>query len=65
MLICASFFMTGNYFSYDTVGAIREQITQTAHLTDTEVSLLYTVYSYPNIVLPLFGGFFLDKIGMR
>lgn len=28
-------------------------------------SLLYTVYSAPNVVLPLFGGIFLDKIGIR
>jgi MFS family permease len=28
-------------------------------------SLLYTVYSLPNMVLPIFGGIFLDKIGIR
>jgi MFS family permease len=28
-------------------------------------SLLYTVYSIPNMVLPIFGGVFLDKIGIR
>jgi len=28
-------------------------------------SLLYTVYSLPNTVLPLFGGILLDTIGIR
>lgn len=27
--------------------------------------MLYSVYSYPNMVLPAFGGIFLDKIGIR
>lgn len=26
---------------------------------------MYTVYSLPNMVLPLFGGVFLDKVGIR
>jgi hypothetical protein len=46
-------------------GVIRQQIAETAHLSDTESSLMYTVYAYPNIVLPILGGVFLDKIGMR
>jgi MFS family permease len=28
-------------------------------------SLLYTVYSIPNVILPFFGGFFVDKFGAR
>lgn len=27
--------------------------------------MLYSIYSYPNCVLPLFGGIFLDAIGIR
>jgi len=27
--------------------------------------MLYTVYSMPNMILPIFGGLFLDKIGIR
>jgi MFS family permease len=32
---------------------------------ETLFSLLYTVYSIPNIFLPFFGGFFVDKFGVR
>ena len=34
-------------------------------ISQTQWGLLYTVYSYPNIVLPIFGGIFLDMIGLR
>lgn len=27
--------------------------------------MLYAVYAYPNMILPLFGGIFLDTIGMK
>ena len=27
--------------------------------------MFFTVYSTPNVILPLFGGIFLDKIGIR
>jgi len=27
--------------------------------------MLYSIYSYPNIILPLFGGFLVDSIGIR
>jgi MFS family permease len=30
-----------------------------------QYNLFYSVYSLPNIILPLFGGYFLDKIGIR
>ena len=34
-------------------------------MDSSHYSLLYTVYSLPNMVLPIFGGIFLDKIGIR
>jgi MFS family permease len=30
----------------------------------TWYSLLYTVYSIPNVILPFFGGFLVDKLGV-
>ena len=32
---------------------------------NSHFALLYTVYSVPNTVLPFFGGFFVDKLGVR
>ena len=31
----------------------------------THYSLLYTVYSIPNMALPIFGGILLDSVGIR
>ena len=35
------------------------------HLTDLEYNSLYSVYSFPNIILPLVGGLVIDKMGVR
>lgn len=32
---------------------------------ETNFSLLYSVYSFPNTVLPFLGGFLVDKLGVR
>jgi len=34
-------------------------------LTTFQFNLLYSIYSLPNIVLPLFGGYLIDKIGKK
>ncbi len=34
-------------------------------MSDIEYQLLYSFYSFPNIVLPLLGGYFIDRIGKR
>ncbi len=55
----------GSYFCYDNPGALQDDIKHVLKLSNTEISLLYSVYSYPNMVLPILGGIFLDKIGIR
>ncbi len=34
-------------------------------MSDVEYQLLYSFYSFPNIILPLFGGYFIDRLGKR
>ena len=34
-------------------------------ITETQFNLLYSVYSLPNIIVPFFGGYLLDKFGSR
>ena len=34
-------------------------------MTNAEFGLLYSAYSVPNVVVPLFGGILLDRIGVR
>ena len=58
-------FLLGNYFCYDNPGPLETQLEALFKIDSTHYSLLYTVYSLPNMVLPIFGGIFLDRIGIR
>eukprot|EP01134_Creolimax_fragrantissima_P002514 CFRG2514T1 len=60
----------GSYWVYDTPGAIQTQLTEwfggEEHYTNAMNLNLYSVYSYPNIVLSLVGGYLIDGyLGIR
>lgn len=65
MLCFACCFLMGSYFCYDNPGVIENTYEKNTGTSQTTFSLLYTVYSYPNTVLPIFGGIFLDMVGLR
>ena len=65
MLFYSSCFLIGNYYCYDNPAALQKQIKTVFNIGDADYSLLYTVYSYPNIILPAIGGILLDRIGFR
>lgn len=58
-------FLLGSYFCYDNPGPLETQLEKQFQMDSTHFSLLYTVYSLPNTVLPILGGVFLDRIGIR
>jgi hypothetical protein len=60
--------MIGNYYCYDIPAALNSQMDDYFGKPgdfETLFSLLYTVYSVPNIILPFFGGYFVDSWGVR
>lgn len=61
VLICL--FTVGGYYCYDNPAELEGVIERTFDIEVAEYSLLYSVYSLPNTVLPVFGGVILDKIG--
>lgn len=65
MLVMACFFMLGNNFSYDSPGPLETQLRKQFNMDSYHYSLLYTVYSLPNMFLPILGGILLDSIGIR
>ena len=68
MLAFGSMFLMGSYFCYDNPLALSlylEDCNNAWCISKTKVNLLYSVYSLPNIILPLLGGIFLDKIGVK
>ena len=53
----------GNFYVYDSIGPVAEQLVRERGFTDTQIGLLNAVYSLPNIVLLLFGGLLVDRFG--
>lgn len=59
--------MFGDYYCYDNPAALKTQIGD--HMGnpgnyETLFSLLYTLYSLPNVILPFFSGYFIDTFGV-
>ena len=58
--------MTGSYYAYDIPSALHQQLQDympPSSSYETNFNLLYTVYSIPNVILPLFGGNIVDRHG--
>ena len=59
----------GNYFCFDSPGALRGMFKKhfNGKAEDFEYlfSMMYTLYSFPNIILPLIGGILILKFGNR
>lgn len=67
-LILACLLSIGSYFCYDNPSALESHLTDpngTFKLDHVSYSLLYSVYALPNTILPFFGGFLVDKMGVR
>jgi len=66
MLVMGCIFLMGSYYCYDIPATIKTTLQLPPYdLSNSQWALLYTVYSIPNTVLPLFGGILLDKFGIR
>lgn len=68
--------MIGNYYCYDIPASLHTQLKNylpalspdsrsNSNRFEILFSLLYSVYSVPNIFLPFLGGFFVDRFGVR
>uniref|UniRef100_A0A6B2L3Y0 Lysosomal dipeptide transporter MFSD1 n=1 Tax=Arcella intermedia TaxID=1963864 RepID=A0A6B2L3Y0_9EUKA len=69
ILLCLSLIPYGLYWSYDIPGAIQDNLTRwfggPTKYTEADHLMMYSVYSYPNLLTPLFVGYFIDKVGVR
>ena len=64
MLMCLLGF--GSYFCYDNPGALQSEIKGSLNITTAQFSNLYAWYCWPNGVLPIVGGFLMDRVlGIR
>ena len=68
ILVCCCIMMVGSYYAYDIPAALKSPLDDYMGNPDnfeTLFSLLFTVYSIPNTVLPLLGGYIVDRFGFR
>ncbi|XP_074026714.1 lysosomal dipeptide transporter MFSD1 isoform X2 [Leptinotarsa decemlineata] len=65
-LIFMCFLSFGSYFCYDNPAALQDYLKKDLNLTETQYTALYSVYSWPNVVLNVVGGFLIDRVfGIR
>jgi MFS family permease len=65
VLVMISLAMFGNYYVYDCISPMADVLTAKLGFTDANIGLLQAIYSIPNIVMVLIGGFIIDRIGTR
>lgn len=67
VLILASFLMFGNFFAYDVPASLSIPLQQHLGQSDGKfqytINILYSMYSIPNIILPFFSGYIIDRFG--
>jgi len=59
------FLTFGSYWCYDIPSALENQLIPRLDINKTEFGLFYSVYNFMNIGIVLFGGYFIDRIGLR
>lgn len=65
VLIVVSLAMFGNYYLYDCISPLADLLASQLKFTDSNIGLLQGIYSAPNVVMVLVGGFIIDRIGTK
>lgn len=52
----------GSYFCFDNPGALQDNFRTDLQMSTSEFVLLYSIYSWPNVILCFLGGFLLDSV---
>jgi MFS family permease len=65
MYVGMAFVMLGNYYGYDSIAPVAEQLSRELHFSDTQIGTLNAIYSLPNIFLVAVGGVLVDRFSAR
>jgi MFS family permease len=65
MLVLVSLAMFGNYYVYDCIAPIADLLSKQLGFSDSNIGLLQAIYSFPNLIMVLVGGYLVDRIGAR
>ncbi|XP_050307536.1 major facilitator superfamily domain-containing protein 1-like [Anthonomus grandis grandis] len=61
-LVFMCFLGFGSYFCYDNPSALHNNYEKDLNLTETQFTALYSVYSWPNVIMCFIGGFLIDRV---
>lgn len=68
VLVLACLMLIGSYYCFDIPSALKTQLNdymqEPSKQYETDFALLYTLYAAPNVILPFFGGYFVDRFGV-
>jgi MFS family permease len=65
VLVVVSFAMFGNYYIYDCISPLADILVKQLKFSDGDIGLLQGIYSLPNIIMVLIGGYIIDRIGTK
>lgn len=65
VLFFISMAMFGNYYIYDSISPLADLLKSQLGFSDGNIGLLNAIYSIPNILMVLIGGYIIDKIGTK
>ncbi len=65
ILIFVSVMMVGNYFAYDSIGALAPFIMEGMQIDREAIGMMYSFYSWPNLFMVFVGGVLIDRFGTR
>jgi MFS family permease len=65
VLVFVSLAMFGNYYVYDCIAPIADLLSKQLGFSDANIGLLQAIYSIPNVIMVLVGGYIVDRIGTR
>jgi len=57
--------MFAYYYTYDIPVALQEQLQEEYDINNVQYTLLFSAYSWPNVVIPILVGILTDKIGVN
>ncbi|CAI2366563.1 unnamed protein product [Moneuplotes crassus] len=66
VMLLSTSLMFGGYFCMDQPNALSKHLEATlTGESSMKYNMLYSVYAYPNIIMPFFGGVFIDRVGLK
>lgn len=65
ILVFVSLMLVGNYFAYDSIGALAPLIIKGLDVGREQIGMLYSFYSWPNLIMLPIAGFLIDRFGTR